>query len=56
VIGSDSVPIVNVDEVRELAAKNRDEDKLQDYPVSYKVTLVEPPSDQKLKIFLKRSV
>jgi hypothetical protein len=45
VVGSDSMPVMNVDEVRELAAKDRDKDKLQDYPISYKVTLIEPPSD-----------
>jgi hypothetical protein len=45
VISSNSMPIINVDEVRELSAKDRYKDKLQNYPISYQITFVEPSSD-----------
>lgn len=52
-IRSDSVTVVDIDEVLELFPEDWDENKLKDYPVSYQVTLVETLGNEKLEIFLR---
>lgn len=52
-IRSDSMTVMDVDEVLELFPEDRDKNKLEDYSVSYQVTLVETLGNEKLEIFLR---